>query len=411
MQHQPNHRVTGHVFPVGRKSGSNWYAKYRLADGRQVQKMLGPAWTGRGRPADGHYTRRMAEAELRRILTDAERGTLAGASKRTGKTFADACAEWLRYVEHEKQRAPSTLRDYRNTVECYLKPRLGADTPLEDITTEDVDALREGLLAEGHLSRRTIQKALVLLYGIFKRAKRRKWIVSNPSEDAERVTVKRSGDFNVLSPVEVEAVARAAETAQDAALITVAAFAGLRMGEARALRWGDFDFARQTIFVRWNYTAGERGRAKSGMVRSVPLIDQAATALDRLSRREHLTAPDDLVFGSAVGDFLDDGIIRRAFYAALDGAGLGERRNSDDPFVFHDLRHTFGTLAVQAGPLTDVQGYMGHADIQTTMLYVHHQPKIAAASELTRVVAAATRPSSTELVGVELQTDTPQLAD
>lgn len=194
--------------------------------------------------------------------------------------------------------------------------------------------------------------------------------------------------------------------AQDAALITVAAFAGLRMGEARALRWGDVDFARQTIFVRWNYTAGERGRAKSGMVRSVPLIDQAATALDRLSRREHFTAPDDLVFGSTVGGFLDDGIIRRAFYAALEEAGLGERRRGPDPFVFHDLRHTFGTLAAQAWPLPEVQGHMGHADIDTTMIYVHHQPKAAAASELTRLVAAATGRSSSQLVGVEIQADT-----
>lgn len=278
--------------------------KYRLPDGQQVQKLLGPAWMERGRPPDGHYTRKTAEAELRRLLTDAERGTLAGASRASGRTFGDACAEWLRYVEHEKQRAPSTLRDYRNTVNAYLKPRLGADTPLEAITTESVDALREEMLDEGHLSRRTIQKALVLLYGIFKRAKRRKWIATNPAEDAERVTVQRSGDFNVLSPVEVDATARAAGSDQEAAITTVAAFAGLRMGEMRALRWGDVDFARQTMFVRWNYTAGERRRAKSGKVRSVPLIDQAARALDRLSRREHFTGPDDLVFCSETGAFL-----------------------------------------------------------------------------------------------------------
>ena len=382
--------VTGHVYLVERKHGAKWYAKYRLPDGRQVQKALGPAWTERGRRPNGSHTRRTAEAELRRVLADAERGTLAGAKRTSGRTFADACAEWLRYVEHEKQRAPSTLRDYRNAVECYLKPGLGPDTPLEEITTETVDAFRERLLDEGQLSRRTIQKVLVLLYGIFKRAKRRKWMPANPAEDAERVTVKRSGDFNVLTPVEVEAVARSAASDQDAAIVTVAAFAGLRMGELRALRWSDVDFPRQTVFVRWNFTAGARGRAKSGKVRSVPLIDQAARALDRLSRREHFTEADDLVFCSTVRGVLDDGDMRRAFYAALEGAGLGGKRVGEDPFVFHDLRHTFGTLAVQAWPLHDVQGYMGHADIQTTMLYVHHQPKTAAAAELTRLVDAAT---------------------
>ena len=48
--------------------------------------------------------------------------------------------------------------------------------------------------------------------------------------------------------------------------------------------------------MRGSYTHGQPGPPKSGKVRSVPLIDQAAVALDGLSRREHFTAPDDLVF-------------------------------------------------------------------------------------------------------------------
>jgi len=380
-------RVIGHVYLAKRKRGDKWYAKYRLPDGRQVQKVLGPAWTERGRPLEGHYTRKTAEAELRRLMTNAERGTLAAASTPTGKTFADACAEWLRYSEHEK---PSTLRDYRNAVRHYLVPEFGGETPLEKITTERVDAYRERLIEEGRLSRRTIQNVLVLLHGILKRAKRRKWIASNPAEDAERVSVRRSGDFNVLEPIEVAAVARAADTPQDAALITVAAFTGLRMGELRALTWRDVDFGRETVFVRWNFTEGRRRRPKSGKVRSVPLVDQAARALEDLSRRESFTGADDLVFVSPTGEVLDDHAIRLAFYGALENADLGDRRRGRDPFVFHDLRHTFGTFAVRIWPLPEVQGYMGHADIHTTMVYVHHQPKASAARELTQLIAEST---------------------
>jgi len=103
----------------------------------------------------------------------------------------------------------------------------------------------------------------------------------------ERVSVKVSGDFNVLSPAEVAAVARAAKGDQLAALITVAAFTGLRLGELRALRWGDIDFTARMILVRHNLPHGGEERApKSGKVRSVPLIDQAAVALDGLSRRQ-----------------------------------------------------------------------------------------------------------------------------
>ena len=65
------------------------------------------------------------------------------------------------------------------------------------------------------------------------------------------------------------------------------------------------------------------------------------------------------------------------------------------PIRFHDLRHTFGTLAVQVFPLSDVKAYMGHADIATTMIYVHHVPQLDAAEKLSRALAGATSPGST----------------
>jgi hypothetical protein len=48
-----------------------------------------------------------------------------------------------------------------------------------------------------------------------------------------------------------------------------------------------------------------------------------------------------------------------------------------------------GTLGAAIWPLHDLQGYMGQADIQTTMIYVHHVPKVTAAEELSRAVASA----------------------
>ena len=54
--------ASGHVFRVDRKRGPVWFAKYRLPDGRPVQKRIGPTWTQRGRPAMGTYTKRTADA-------------------------------------------------------------------------------------------------------------------------------------------------------------------------------------------------------------------------------------------------------------------------------------------------------------------------------------------------------------
>jgi integrase len=159
----------------------------------------------------------------------------------------------------------------------------------------------------------------------------------------------------------------------------VAAFTGLRLGELRALRWRDVDWLRQVIRVRRSYTWGEEGVPKSGKVRSVPLSDQPARALEGLSRRENWTGDEDLVFVSPTGGFLDEAGLRRRFYKALKAAKLPKMR-------FHDLRHTFGTLAVQAFSLTDVKAFMGHADIQTTMIYAHHVPQHDAADKLTKLL-------------------------
>jgi len=126
-----------------------------------------------------------------------------------------------------------------------------------------------------------------------------------------------------------------------------------------------------------------RSRGADGSGRPVTqLLDQAARALDTLSRRGEFTADDDRVFGDETGAVLSQDALRPRYRRALERAGL-------KPLRFHDLRHTFGTLAVQAFPLSDVKAYMGHANIETTMLYVHHVPQHDAADKLSALVAAA----------------------
>jgi len=85
---------------------------------------------------------------------------------------------------------------------------------------------------------------------------------------------------------------------------------------------------------------------------------------------------------------LGEDVLRDALYEAMTAAGIDHKSfPAHGGFVFDDLRHTFGTLAVQVWTLSDVQAYMGHADIQTTMRYVHRVPKTSAAREFTKAVA------------------------
>src|SRR5436190_12214121 len=57
-------------------------------------------------------------------------------------TFKMATDEWLRYVEHDRRRRPSTVLDYKREIRRNLLPAFGADTPLRSITTADIDAYR-----------------------------------------------------------------------------------------------------------------------------------------------------------------------------------------------------------------------------------------------------------------------------
>jgi integrase len=112
------------------------------------------------------------------------------------------------------------------------------------------------------------------------------------------------------------------------------------------------------------------------------LIDQAARPLDELSRRGVYNGPDDRVFISPSGGPMDGGGAGRV-HTALVAVGLGRLREGENPIVFHDLRHTFGTLAVHVWPIPDVKAY---ANIATTEIYVHHVPKRDAAERFTRLV-------------------------
>ena len=376
----PKGRASGHLRTRGVGHGRAFYAAIRTVDGRHLTRRLGLEWTKRSQPPPGHLTRPQAELRLQEILAGRDPSVALEPPPGAEVTFGMAAREWMRYVEHDRKRRRSTINDYRRELDRRLIPAIGEDTPLSEITTKDIECFRERLVAEGMLSARTINKRLAQLHAIFKRAQKAFDLPINPVAGAERQPVERTGEFTALEPVEVELLAESAVTAEDRAIFTVAAFTGLRLGELRALRWGDVDWMRRLVHVRRSYTAGHEGPPKSGKVRSVPLVDQAGRALDRLSRREHWTDEEDLVFVSPVGGHVEESALRRRFYRALDAAGLPRIR-------FHDLRHTFGTLAVQVFPLTDVKAFMGHADIQTTMIYIHHVPQHDAAEKLSRLLA------------------------
>jgi integrase len=369
--------LSGNVFLRELARGDVWYARVRVGS-KDTKKRIGPAWQKRSTCPPGYFTKQSAERWLRDYLSDVGRG-LRIEQQATGATWEDACREWLRWIEHDRKRKRSTVRDYRLAIDAHLVDDLGGDRKLETIQQPQLEAYRDRLVREGRLSPRTINKRLTMIHGILARAMKVWRLRANPAVGVEKVPERRSGDIEVLRAVEIKQLAAAAESGQDATLYTTAGFTGLRFGELAALRWCDVDWHRSLIHVRRALAAGAIEEPKSGKVRSVPMVDDVAAALARLGQRELWAGDDDFVFVSPIGNHIDYSATVKAYKRTLKSAGLRAIK-------FHGLRHSFGTIAVQAFPLSDVQAWMGHADIETTMRYVHYVPKHDAAARLGRLL-------------------------
>ena len=191
----------------------------------------------------------------------------------------------------------------------------------------------------------------------------------------------------MFSPEEVWALVRAAGSELDGAIYPDGGVHGARgWASCWRLRWRDVDFTGSPSACGRATTAGALTTPKSGKVRAVPMAPDVATALARLGRREAWVGEDDLVFAGEAGSYLDGSALRRRYKEASSARTLR-------PLRFHDLRHTFGTRMIAKADIRRVQEWMGHADIQTTMRYLHYAPRAedaALVAEAFRVSDAGT---------------------
>jgi integrase len=355
-----------------RQRGRSWEAFLRV-NGKQVSKTC--------------RTRDEAELWLARQLERRAHGREPERQVRV--TFKEAAEAWYRDRGQEKNWSPSTRRDYRSALDVHLLPAF-EDVQLSKMTPGRIEAWRREAMTpyldvkgELHvrLPRRTAQKCLAMLHGIFEHARKAYGLQSNPAADVEQIRHTYDGSIDFYSPEEVRALVRAAASAdsdgaeQDAAIFLTAAFAGLRRGELVALRVRDVDFPNRVLRIEGSYVLGELKAPKSGKVRSVPMAFELEQALARLLTERGNPGPDELVFPGEGGGYLDASALRRRYEKAQRKAGLRKLR-------FHDLRHTFGSNVINRASLVDVQAWLGHADIKTTMRYLHHKSQAAAADIL-----------------------------
>jgi integrase len=354
------------------QEGGSWYGKWRVGE-RQVKRRLGPV-----RPvgtSEG-LTRKQAEAELRRLMSDVK---LLVPEQRI--TFEQAAERYVQHVEHVLRRKSSTVQDYRIMIRRHLEPHFDSKA-IERIKPTDIESYITAKFREG-LAVKTITNQLNFAHGVFQFALRRGWATTNPVALTERPrSTPADPDIRFLTAEELEALLRAVALDEalgptDHALYTVAAMTGLRQGELVALRWRDVDWAAGVVRVRRNYSRGVWGTPKSRRSsRAVPLADRVAAELECHFQRSGYQSDDDLVFCHPhTGNPYDASKLRERFYSAMATAGMQHRCGHKGGITFHSLRHTFGTRMAAVGvPMRTLQEWMGHRDFTTTLIYADFAP-------------------------------------
>lgn len=397
-------------------------ARWRDLNRTQRRRRLGAAWVERdsagewvprrGRIRRGFLDERRAYPLMASVIEAHDEKLRLDEPSRPEALFPEAVDTWLVYLKTEKRIKPSTLVGYERLLARPGKshdPRHGrimrefGKRPLFDITTKDARRFLAKLDRED-IAARTVNIHRQVLHAIFEFARREDsfGLPANPFS----ATAKRPEDgakpIETFEPEEILAIAEAARAGahrrrsgyahsnyspeterewarineQDGSLFTVAACTGLRLGELVALRWRDVDLAGGMLIVSRSISAGTETSTKSRRARTVPLADQAIAEFKRLRRRDHFTARDDFVFCRPDGGSLNGAAVRDRFIRAQKKAHIRVRR-------FHDLRHTFGSLAIRRFDLVAVKEMMGHAALTTTERYLHSKPRPSDAAKLT----------------------------
>ena len=366
----------------------------RRSDGRTVYVVRwyesGRGSTKRKRTFDRRGDAELFEASVRRAR---QLGQLASEVIGSSATLEEFLVEWWDTYALTHLR-PNTLISYTTLLDKWIVPYLGRKR-LRDITRETIDLYCARIRADG-AGAPTVNRALGVLQGVFHRAVEWRRLAWNPVLGTRRLTHTRAATIDARTPETVEAIRRQLDQ-QNAALVSVLAYAGLRPGEAYELRWGDVlddrGRPRKRLLVHRAISGNEVTTPKSARAREPELFAPVARELVELHLARGRPSLDALVFPNAAGGHLRrQNWRRRVWIPALERAAVAYFRS-------YDLRPTCATLLLYEGrTLNEVAEHLGHADPGfTARTYAHvmrdasRRRRVPISEAIRRARAAAAR--------------------
>lgn len=322
-------------------------------------------------PVRGKHSKQFSSETAARIhLRDRLTAKASGEVEPGEHTFDELSEIWLA-VKKAKRLKTKTIVGYQSILIHHLTPAFG-EMPVRKITTAMVDAF----IAEITRGSNTVRNVYRVLFSLMAYAQKIGWVSANPCA-AELPKDEEEKVHTVLTPEELETLARASGSPTYEALIRFAGWTGMRSGELSALRVKHLNPLKGTVTVKRSVGKVERefveGPTKTYRERTMGVNKSAMQpVLDLIEGR----GPEELVFinGNVDGGYLaPDQIlnaVRKAAKVALPPAKQMVR--------VHDLRHTHASILIAylGADVVTVSRRLGHRDPAITLkVYSHWFPE------------------------------------
>ena len=361
-------------------------AKRRANGEGNIRKRKDGRWEGRytagHNPATGKAiyknvlgkTQAEVKEKLKKAIEETKGLNIAKAESYTVGQWMDV---WYEYYAKIKVR-PSSHKTYEGYIKNHIKPSIG-NIPLTKLTTLDLQKLYQKLLTEGRVDRleaqnqpkglspKTVRNINQVISSAMQLAIQQHLIPQDPTDGCALPKTEHR-EMQTLSADQLTAFLLEAKHSGVFEMYYIELATGLRRGELLGLKWEDIDFSTQTLRVR-----RQVGRI-NGEVREAPLktknayrtISLGTDAVGILKQQREKQPSSSYVFPGPTGGPIAPDSVLHMLHRVLDRAGLPEIR-------FHDLRHTFATLALQNGvDVKTVSGMLGHFSAGFTLdTYAH----------------------------------------
>jgi integrase/recombinase XerC len=256
-----------------------------------------------------------------------------------------------------KNRSAATIRAYQTDIQQFLyhlhETNVSIQTPAD---VEKVDILEYlSSLAKRELTGIARARKMSALREYFRFLEGIGVVLKSPTTGIETPKREKNGRQVLRSDEYTKMLSLAGASPRDYAILQVFLQTGVRVSELASLSRDDIDFVKPSIIVR----------GKGMKEREIFLEKKGVHALKSYLavRGEHFTKR---VFLNYQGEPISERGIRKLVVKYRKEAGITKKASC------HTFRHTFATCKAEKGvPAYQLQQWLGHANLNTTQIYIH----------------------------------------